>query len=131
MIPKGGTLNQVTEIKQQPSNTYRLNFSDGRIAGMTDDMDAIKQAIFKILQTERNSHLIYSPDYGIDLSGLIGRDHAFVQSELRRRIQEALLQDDRIMAVEDMQITFEDDRATASFVVVTQYGSFNMSRGVG
>ncbi len=133
MIPKGGTLkvNQVIDIEQKPSRTYKLDFTANRAVGMTDDTEAIKQAVYKILQTEKNKYFIYSSNYGIDLRGLIGRDRRILQSELKRRIQEALLYDDRVMAIEDMQITFNEDQALAEFTVVTQYGSFSVSQGVG
>ncbi|MEG6521145.1 DUF2634 domain-containing protein [Desulfotomaculum sp. 1211_IL3151] len=131
MIPKNGTLaNQAINIEQQPSRTYKVDFEAKRTAGMTDDLDAVKQAVFKLLQTEKDHYLIYSSNYGIELNGLIGRDRIFVQSELKRRIQEALLQDDRIKAIEDVQITFDEDQALATFVVLTQYGSFNVNQRV-
>ena len=131
MIPKNGILvNQAVSIEQQPSRTYKVDFEAKRTVGMTDDIDAIKQAVFKILQTEKNNHSIYSSNYGIEINGLIGRDRLFVRSELKRRIEEALLHDDRIKAIEDVQITFDEDQALATFVVLTQYGSFNVNRKV-
>nr|WP_313785006.1 DUF2634 domain-containing protein [Paenibacillus larvae] len=38
-----------------------------------DGLEAIRQAVHKILHTERYEHLIYSPDYGSELTGLIGQ----------------------------------------------------------
>ncbi|MEG6521178.1 DUF2634 domain-containing protein [Desulfotomaculum sp. 1211_IL3151] len=131
MIPQGGSLsvNQMIGLEQQPSYTYRLDLAANRIAGMTDDIEAIKQAVFKLLQTEKYNYPIYG-NYGVELAGLLGKSRSFIKSELKRRIQEALLQDDRIKAIEDMQITFGEDQALATFVVLTQYGSFNVNRKV-
>jgi len=125
MIPTGGTLQntQVEEV-QQPSKTYRLDFEKGRIFGMTDGLEAVKQAVFKILQTDRFRYLIYSPDYGMEWNGLIGANPAFIRSELRRRITEALTQDDRIDSVTDFQIDITGDTATVRFTVVSTFGSF-------
>src|SRR5690606_29056146 len=97
------------EEEQQPSLTYGIDFEKGRIIGMIDGLEAVKQAVFLILRTERYRYLIYSTDYGSELEGLIGRDSLFVQSELKRRIREALMQDDRIEDVTNFNIHFNGD----------------------
>lgn len=125
MIPKGGELpNAQIEEVQQPSRTYRLDFEKGRIAGMVDGLEAVKQAVFKILQTERFRHLVYSADYGMEWGGLIGANPALIRSELRRRITEALLHDDRIEDLTDFGIVIKGDSATVRFTVVSQFGDF-------
>ncbi|MFB6366202.1 DUF2634 domain-containing protein [Paenibacillus elgii] len=133
MIPQGGVLgnNRNVEMTRLPSRTYRLDNAMNRIVGMTDGLDAVKQAAQLILETERYEHLIYSDNYGREFSGLLGREPAFVQAELYRRIRAALMQDDRIRDVQDMRITVMGDEASASFTVVWQYGSFEMTKGVG
>lgn len=124
MIPQGGSLQANQNIEQQPSYTYRVDFATNRISRHSDGLEAIKQAVFKILQTERFQHLIYTSNYGVELNSLVGKSRPFVQSEIKRRIKEALLQDDRIIAIEGMLVTFNGDQALVEFVVVTQYGSF-------
>ncbi|MEN7878670.1 DUF2634 domain-containing protein, partial [Clostridioides difficile] len=66
-----------------------------KIDGICDDVEALKQTIFLILNTERYQHLIYSWNYGVELNDLIGEPISFVIPELERRIKEALIQDDR------------------------------------
>jgi hypothetical protein len=125
MIPTGGSINtQNTEAAAQPSRTWRLDFGRGRAVGTIDGLDAVRQAVTKILQTERFRHMIYDADYGVELANLVGRDPVFVQSELRRRITEALTQDDRIDSVTDFQIDIVGDTATVRFTVVSSFGSF-------
>lgn len=125
MIPQGGSLtNTPVQETQQPSLTWRLDFKEGRVVGKIDGLDAVRQSVFKILQTDRFWHDVYTFDYGHELSSLIGDSPLYVQSEVSRMISEALLQDDRISAVDDTGITFTDDRMTVRFVVVTEYGSF-------
>lgn len=132
MLPTGGALQAGTglEIAQQPSRTYRLDLAAKRVTGKVDGLEAVKQAAFKILQTERFENLIYTNSYGGELIGLAGRERAFIESELRRRIREALVQDDRISSVEDMRFNFKDDSVLVEFAVVSQYGNFAMSREV-
>lgn len=112
----------VTE--QQTSRTYRIDWEKGRIVGFVDGLEAVKQAVYLILHTERYEHLIYSTDYGSELKGLIGKDQLFVQSEIKRRVREALMQDDRIEDVTNFDFQFNEDTVTVRFTVVTTFGSF-------
>lgn len=124
MIPQGSTINAPIEEVEQPSLTWKLDFEKGKVTRVIDNLEAIKQAVFKILQTDRFNYLIYSFNYGNELESLIGQSPLFVQSEFTRMITEALTQDDRITGIENMQIDIEGDRMLARFIVVTQYGSF-------
>src|SRR5690606_42159936 len=83
--PEGPNIPSEIEVEeeQQPSLTYAIDFEKGRIRGMIDELEAVKQAVFLILQTERYRYLIYSDDYGSELEGLIGRDPLFVD---RKRV---------------------------------------------
>ena len=132
MIPIGGAITDETlEAEQQPSRTYRLDIARGRVTGMTDGLDAVKQAVFKILQTERFRYEIYSFDYGHELSGLVGGNPLFVRSEASRRIQEALSQDDRITGIQEVVANVSGDSLSISFTVATLFGSFDQTLEVG
>ncbi|MFD2329112.1 DUF2634 domain-containing protein [Cohnella sp. GCM10020058] len=125
MIPAGGTIGTETlTAVLQPSLTYRIRTDTGQAAGMVDGLEAVKQSVLKILGTERFEHFIYSFDYGTETARLAGASPAFVQAELARTIREALLQDDRINEVNDMQITIQGDEALASFTVISDLGAF-------
>jgi hypothetical protein len=132
MIPQGGTLAgvQAVQTTQHPSRTYGLNMANGRIVGMIDGLDAVKQSVLKILLTERFENVIYSFNYGSEFNGLIGMDRRFIEIELTRRIREALTQDDRIKAVQGFTFTFINDEVLLTFTVVSQFGNFLMEKGV-
>ena len=123
MIPIGGTIQDATET-QQTSRTYGIDFTKGKATGMTDGLDAVRQTVYKILHTDRFAHLIYDANYGSEITGLQGRSQGYVRSEIERRIREALLQDDRISEIADMQITITGDEALATFTVVSIHGNF-------
>ena len=55
------------EITIYPSKTYYMNLEKYRIQGNTDDIEAMPQAIFCILNTERGKYLAYSNNYGVEL----------------------------------------------------------------
>lgn len=106
MIPlTNDGLQQDFVIQDQPSYTYQLDIENNRIRGFVDSLDAMKQAIYKILNTERYTCLIYSWNYGVELVDLMGEPLPFVYPEAERMITEALLQDERITGVQDF--TFE------------------------
>ena len=54
MIPSTtGFLDKDFEITQQPTYTHLMQLDNKVIRGYTDGQEAMRQAIFKILQTER------------------------------------------------------------------------------
>jgi len=101
MIPSNAALlNLSFDFVEQPTKTYGMDLQNGEhIRGYTDGLEAMKQAIFKILNTERYQYVIYSWNYGIELKDLFGMPLSFVCPELERRIREALTQDKRITGV--------------------------------
>ncbi|WNS42850.1 DUF2634 domain-containing protein [Paenibacillus sp. MMS20-IR301] len=111
-----------------PSLTYRIDWERGRIAGLADGLEAVKQAAVKVLQTNRFEHLIYSPDYGMEWNLVLGQDRLLVRPELRRLISEALLQDERIQELTDVDIQFSGDTVSFSCTAVTVYGSFELRK---
>lgn len=83
-----------------PSPTRTFKVQNGRIRGMTDELDAMQQAVDKILKTERFVYQIYDEQYGNDLPELIGESIDYALSEAERMTVEALEADDRINNVE-------------------------------
>ena len=84
--------------------TYRIDFVNKRIYGTIDDLEAAKQAVIKILATEKFSTPIYSDVYGVEFERLIGKDMDFVKSDLERTVTDALTEDDRIIGISDFKI---------------------------
>lgn len=123
MIPNIKILTEeITEVKY-PSRTYKVIIDNDRINGYTDGLDAIKQAIYLILSTERYEFIIYSWDYGVELVDLIGKPMPYVMSELPMRIKEALTQDDRIEDVVDFEFERNGKKLHTTFTVVSNLGN--------
>lgn len=114
---------KVTPEAELPSQTYKIDFEAGRIVGTVDGREAVRQAVQKILRTERFSHLIYSWGYGMEWRTLTGRSRGVVESELGRLLTEALTADGRVVAVKDVSIIRSGRNAATVFVTVdTKYG---------
>lgn len=106
MIPTWIKTEQIaTKVVKQPSKTYHLDLQRGRIVSFVDGYEAIKQAIIKIMLTEKYAYVIYDHYYGVGLEQYIGKDISFVVADLGSTIENALLYDDRILAVNDIEIT--------------------------
>ena len=99
MIPTTEVLTNDIEETIYPTKTYKINVDANRIDGYTDELDAIIQTIYLILNTERYEYIIYSWDYGVELVDLYGKPIPYVIAILERRITDALIQDDRISEV--------------------------------
>ena len=132
MIPStAGFLAQDFEIKEQPSLTYKMQMEDNAVRGYADGLEAVKQAIYKIIMTERYQYVIYSWNYGIELQDLFGEPVTYVCPELKRRIQEALLWDDRILRVDNFQFDFPKKGVVhVSFTAHTIFGDAQGEREV-
>lgn len=132
MLPK----NQITELledyetKVYTTETFKLHADENRVYGITDGVDAIKQAAYKILNTERYKYGMYSWDYGIELEDLFGMDIDLVIAKLPNRIKEALTQDDRIIDVTDFEFKKGRNELTVNFVINTNIGKIEAEKVV-
>nr|DAH24374.1 MAG TPA: Protein of unknown function (DUF2634) [Caudoviricetes sp.] len=122
----------VAMTPKQPNKTFKMEIDAERVRGtITDDLEAVRQAVYKIINTERYKFLIYSWNYGIELDDLFGKPIPYVLPEIPRRIREALLQDDRITDVLGFDLTYNKrGDVLARFTVVTIYGNFDAEKAV-
>ena len=123
------------EVVQQPSHTYKMILpkKDDEVSkfnGKTDELHAVKQAVYKILNTERYTYPIYSWNYGIELMDLFGQPIPWIYPELERRITEALMWDDRVSSVTEFEFENVKNEVHVSFTVNTIFGSFEENLAV-
>ena len=111
------------------SRTYRL--TKDRIAGYIDGLDAMKQAVWKRLMTEKYVYDIYDDTYGLQTVDLIGKEYSYVISKLQKRIKETLLYDDRITDVNSFEFKRGPDYVWVGFNVVTIFGELSSSLTMG
>ncbi|HAT4309267.1 TPA: DUF2634 domain-containing protein [Clostridium perfringens] len=131
MIPKFNFVVSEIEDTVQSSKTYRIDSFNGRITRKIDEIEAIKQAVFKILQTERFENVIYDASYGVELVGLIGKPKEFVKSDIERIIKEALSVDERILGIENFNIVDDvKENLKIEFKVNSIYGDIKLESEV-
>ena len=127
MIPStNDILTTELELETMPSKQHQMDLEKNRIIGTCDKQDAVRQAVYKILNTERYDYLIYSWDYGIELKDLFGKPPVYCCPEIERRVQEALLQDDRITGVDQFEFDISKHGIVqTTFVVHTIFGDLD------
>jgi len=130
MIPVVDDLVKDFEIEEQPSKAFKINFDNYRMIGFIDGIDAVAQAVYLILNTERYEHVIFSWNYGVELVDLFGQPIPFVLPEIKRRITEALLQDDRIESVENFNFEVNKRQVHVTFNIQTIFGVINAEKAV-
>lgn len=117
------------EVIIEPSKTYGI--LNGRVTGWIDELEAVKQSVEKILQTERFDYVIYSDNYGIELNHLIGESYDLVVAEIERVVKEALLYDERILSVDDFSIVQQEKNSLLiTFIVTSIFGAFEVEQEV-
>lgn len=144
MIPNIDILaHEITET-QHPTNTYKIVFGNtekqkgivamrmsaevdatDRINGYVDGLDALAQAVYLILSTERYEFIIYSWDYGVEFVDLIGKPMPYVMAELPRRIKDALIQDNRIDDVTNFEFVQHGKQLHVTFTIVSNVGNLS------
>ena len=132
MIPSvNTTLTTRLNVVTMPSKQHKMDLVGNRILGTCDTLEAVKQSIYKILNTERYSCLIYSWNYGIELMDLYGQSPMYVCPEIVRRVKEALSQDDRITGVDNFEFdTSKNGVISVTFTVHTIFGDLNEEMAV-
>lgn len=109
------------------TKTYLFDFDkgefvvrDGKLV-VCDGIEAIKIWIEKILRTEKWRYPIYDgTEYGCHLEDLIiGNNYTveFIESELKREIEEALLQNPQINDVSGFELTRDANSITVTLEV--------------
>lgn len=110
------------------ARTYKV--APDKIEGFVDDLEALKQAVYKVLATEQYEYPIYSFNYGIAWKELIGEEQPYIRAEMKRMIQEALLRDDRVREVDGFEFSFQGDICQCSFHVSSIYGDIEIETEV-
>lgn len=129
-------IDSIDDENEEINRTYEIDFINGRISGMIDGLDAVKQSITKTLLTERFKNLIYTAEYGCEIKNTLmspGNTDEYLNAEIPALIKEALLQDNRILSVDNIKLDYATpthDSVRISFDVTTIYGNMKNMEGV-
>lgn len=129
MIPENNTTD--IEIVTLSDKTQKLYYKTNDIKGYIDKREAVQQSIVKMLNTSRYHYIIYSWDYGLELEDLIGKNMSYVIPEIKRRIIEAIEQDDRVERIYDFKFEkINKESILVTFIVDTIFGKLEIAKEV-
>lgn len=126
----GLTLEDIRKFSDQSipeTNTYAIDWVNGRLSGNVSGIEAVRQYIYKTLKTECNKYLIYDTSVGTGIKALVRQGTAsreYIEADIPRRVKKALT-DRRILNVHDFSFSYpegEKDAVSISFVADTVYG---------
>ncbi|MCY7494786.1 DUF2634 domain-containing protein [Bacillus safensis] len=118
------------DVEVETSTTYRIDFETGRLTGETiSGIEAIRQFIYMTFRTERYAHPIYSHDIGTEIQELLTDTEAtdeYKEMEIPRLLEEALLVDERIDHIEELEVTKQNDSFHVKLAIVTDEGTLEI-----
>ena len=106
-----------------PSKTYRMIIDQERIIGTVDEVEALKQMIYKQINTEP-VYQIYA-NFGVKKRDLYGEPKPYAFMKISGRIKEALEMDDRVLKVRNfvyMEEWSKGDNLGFTFIVDSVFG---------
>ncbi|MEH7392389.1 DUF2634 domain-containing protein [Bacillus sp. JJ1474] len=132
MIPQvnDGLISDFDEAALPSTKNYKLYMDKNRCVGFVNEIEALKQAIFLMLNIERYDYIIYSWNFGVEFKDLFGKPTAYVLPEIKRRITECLTQDDRINSVDNFIFDVKKKKVHVTFTVYSIYGEIDGEKEV-
>lgn len=126
MTPEVNLLNTEYNNTTKTSNTYKMNREALVIKSLINNKEAIAQAVYKILMTEKDTYIIYDSNYGIKFKDLYGKDTTYVVSILKLRIEDALKNDDRIRGIKNFSAVSNKHSISVEFTVESVFGDIEI-----
>lgn len=126
MTPEVNLLNTEYNNTTKTSNTYKMNREALVIKSLINNKEAVAQAVYKILMTEKDTYIIYDSNYGIKFKDLYGKDTTYVVSILKLRIEDALKNDDRIRGIKNFSAVANKHSISVEFTVESVFGDIEI-----
>ncbi|AUJ25198.1 DUF2634 domain-containing protein [Virgibacillus dokdonensis] len=118
------------ELKEETSRTYRIDFEKGEVTNeIIYGLEAIQQYIYMALRTPRFSHSIYSDEIGSEIDELLSDKEVsvdFIEMEIPRLVEEALIYDERISSVGDFELKRIGEEIHVKFTVTSIDGEIEV-----
>ena len=130
MTPETNILDTEYSTEQEPYTTYKMNMESLTIEGLCNGKEALKQAIYKLIMTERDAFLIYDDKYGIKLVDLYGKDLAYASAVIKLRLEDCFKNDSRIKGIDNLLLSSDKNRLILTFTVNTEFGTMNFEQNV-
>lgn len=115
--------------ENKPLTEYEIDCKTGKLTGrIINGVEALKAWVYLVLNTNRYAHVIYSWDYGNELSTLIGKSYSleYIKTVAEQMVEECLLVNEKITGISDFIVDIKDDKLTVKFTLETIYGGIKI-----
>lgn len=130
MLPQSTALDGSYTLTESTDTTYRMDTESLTIQGLCGGKEAVKQAVYKLLMTEKDTYIIYDKNYGIKLKDLYGTDMGYVRAVIRLRLEEAFKNDERILRIKSFCTLAQKSRLTVDMSLDTVYGEVSIKADI-
>ena len=113
------------EATDEPYREYELDLTTGKLTGrIIEGTDAIVVWCVLTLHSKRYEYPVYSWDYGEEITSMIGSSYEpdLLESETKRMVEECLLVNEHITAINDLVVTQNEDKLHVRFTIETDQG---------
>lgn len=121
MLPKSTAFN-IENTKRAADKTYKIDFEKKEIGELIEGKEAVKQAIYMALITQRYKYPVFPHAYGTDFESAMNLGYVKAMGKVKNEITESLLCDDRIVSVEGFEFERIGTKMLVKFTVVTVFG---------
>ncbi len=108
---------------------YGVDYETGQLTGqVVEGKEAVKVWVWCCIKTPRFRFPIYSWQYGTEFEDYIGQalSDEYINADLLTELEEALLINPYISAIEDFFAERSGDRMHIRFTVITQFGGLEV-----
>lgn len=112
---------------------YGIDFKTGQLTGKkVTGKEAVKVWIWLCLHCQRFRYPIYSWEYGVDIESYIGEtvDQEFLDTDLKKEIQDAIYVNPYISDMQDWNATKERSKVHITFTAITDFGEVEIDEFV-
>ncbi len=130
MTPQSTTLDGSYTLIKSTDTTYRMDTESLSIRGLCCGRDAVKQAVYKLLMTEKDTYVIYDKSYGVRLKDLFGTDISYARAVIRLRLEDAFKNDERIKGITSFSADAVKNKLRVELSLDTVYGGISLSADI-
>lgn len=130
MLPKVSAEIETVTGGRMPTRAFMIDFDEKKVGGIIDGVDALKQAIYIALMTERYKYPVFSHYYGTDYRDAFSDGYVEAMGKVRYAVEDSLRYDDRILSVGDFVFEKNGTSMRVSFKVKSIYGEMDFETEV-